>query len=119
MSIIDDIFEREVIAANAKADRDDERMAAAARGEPFFTNVATGPVTGLDELMPVDGWEQAARDALQRSVSQAGRLGVCEIDAPRPAMPPAHEPDCVIFGRSDGMDNRTVLAECTCPMGNL
>jgi hypothetical protein len=30
-----------------------------------------------------------------------------------------HETDCAIFGRSDGMDNRTVLAECTCPMGDL
>jgi hypothetical protein len=47
------IAERELTAANAKADRDDAKMIVAARGEPFFTDVASGPVHGLAEFLSV------------------------------------------------------------------
>jgi hypothetical protein len=75
-----DLMDRAVSGAAAAQARDDERMAAGARGEPFFTNVATGPVTGLADFVPADVTEQAARDALHQSVSQPESAAVFQTD---------------------------------------
>lgn len=69
----------------------------------------------------------AASDAEAAEMHEAGRgcgrPACCTPtlwqERPSSAWPTEHEPDCAIRGREGPLDNRTVLADCTCPVGNL
>lgn len=53
MSDFERIMERELAYARKLADEDDERMAAAARGEPFWRTGPAAEVTGVAEYLPL------------------------------------------------------------------
>lgn len=70
-------------------------------------------VTLLDEVIADEYMERMA----QMTPEQRQIYSHCRLILARP-WPTDHESDCPAYQRPD-MDNRTVLVECTCPMGNL